>query len=227
MDLPASYAEPVTSRTYGQYCPIAHALDVVGDRWNLLILRELSFGPQRFTDLRTALAGIAPNLLADRLRDLEDAGVVAREELPPPAARTVYVLTEAGRDVRPVLAALARFGARRLPEPEPGAPVRPAAALAAAITAFHDPLAAVDVDELYRVTIDGRTFDLRCDRGRLRMRPDGAEPDATLEGSSSTLLAIRQGRRTLDDAVAAGDLTVTGSKRALQHFRRVFAFPPT
>jgi DNA-binding HxlR family transcriptional regulator len=216
----------VTSRTYGQYCPIAHALDVVGDRWNLLILRELSFGPQRFTDLRSALAGIAPNLLADRLRDLEEAGVVAREELPPPAARTVYALTEAGRDVRPVLAALARFGARRLPAPEAGTPVRPAAALAASITAFHDPLAAVGFDELYRVTIDGRRFDLRCNEGRLRLRADGAEPDLTLDASSATLLAVRQGRLSLEEAVAAGDLVVDGPKRALQHFRQAFAFPP-
>lgn len=90
-------------RTYGQYCPIARGLDVLGDRWVLLICRELSQGDQRFTDLRTALGRIAPNLLSDRLRDLQAAGLVTTAELPPPAARTVYRLTDEGRRAVPVL----------------------------------------------------------------------------------------------------------------------------
>src|SRR6476660_7578607 len=98
-------------RTYGQFCPIAAGLDVVGDRWVLLICRELAFGDQRFTDLRSALRGIAPNLLSARLRMLTAAGLVTTAELPPPAARTVYRLTAAGRRVIPVLRAVARFGA--------------------------------------------------------------------------------------------------------------------
>src|SRR5262245_47866006 len=108
---------PVANRSYDQYCSVAVALDVLGDRWTLLILRELLFGPQRFTDLRVALPGIAPNLLAERLRALEEEGLVAQEELPPPAARTVYVATEEGRRTAPVLQALSRFGLGRLAAP--------------------------------------------------------------------------------------------------------------
>jgi DNA-binding HxlR family transcriptional regulator len=213
----------VPSRTYGQYCPIAAALDVLGDRWNLLILRELSFGAQRFTDLREALSGVAPNLLTDRLRDLEQAGLVGREELEPPAARTVYVLTEQGRDVRPVLASLARFGAQRLPAADDDQAVRPRAALAAAVTAFHDPLASVAIDEAYRLVIDDQTFDLQCTEGRLRRPRTDVPPALTLTAPGALLVQIRRGDVDLDDAVADGRVHVAGSKRALQRFRRVFA----
>jgi DNA-binding HxlR family transcriptional regulator len=212
----------VTTRTYGQYCPIAAALDVVGDRWNLLILRELSFGPQRFTDLRQALPGVAANLLTERLRDLEHAGLVQRDELEPPAARTVYVLTDEGRQVRPVLTALARFGAHRLPAPDDHTPIRPRAALAAAITAFHQPLAAADLDQHARVVIDGTPFDLRCHAGKVRRAPADSTPSLTLTASGSTLVQVRQGHRTLADAIARGDVVVDGSKRSLQQFARAF-----
>src|SRR4029079_7716597 len=88
-----------SERTYGQYCPIAAGLDLIGDRWTLLMLRELSMGDRRFTDLRAALAGIAPNLLTERLRSLQAIGLVTTIELPPPAARSVYRLTEEGKRV--------------------------------------------------------------------------------------------------------------------------------
>jgi DNA-binding HxlR family transcriptional regulator len=101
-------------RTYGQWCPIAAGLDVLGDRWVLLILRELLMSDCRFTDLRAALPGLAPNLLTERLRALQAEGLVETVELPPPAARTVYRATAAGRGVAPVLSALARFGAAHL-----------------------------------------------------------------------------------------------------------------
>lgn len=210
------------TRTYGQYCPIAAALDVVGDRWNLLVLRELSFGPQRFTDLRTALPGVAANLLTERLRDLENAGLVRRDELEPPAARTVYVLTDEGKQVRPVLTALARFGAHRLDPPADDAPIRPRAALVAAITAFHQPLASPDLDQHARVVIDETPFDLWVHQGAVRRPPAGSAPSLTLSASGATLIDIRHGRRTLADAIAHGDVVVEGSKRSLQQFSRAF-----
>src|SRR5258706_16403444 len=98
-------------RTYGQYCPIAAGLDLIGERWTLLPLRELSMGDRRFTDLRAALPGIAPNLLTERLRSLRAIGLITAVELPPPAARSVYSLTEGGRRIEPVLRSVARFGA--------------------------------------------------------------------------------------------------------------------
>jgi DNA-binding HxlR family transcriptional regulator len=105
---------------------VAKTLELVGERWTLLIVRELLVGPQRFTDLHTTLDGIPRNLLADRLRDLETGGIVVRTELPPPAARSVYELTEAGTALLPVIGALAQWGLAHLPPPEPGEAVSPA-----------------------------------------------------------------------------------------------------
>ena len=113
------------ARSYGQYCPVAKTLELVGERWTLLIVRELLVGPQRFTDLHAALEGIPRNLLADRLRDLEAHDIVTRAELPPPAARAVYQLTEAGQGLLPVIGALAQWGLTHLPPPEPGEVVSP------------------------------------------------------------------------------------------------------
>ena len=119
------------ARSYGHYCPVAKTLELVGERWTLLIVRELLVGPQRFTDLHAALEGIPRNLLADRLRDLEAHDLVAKRDLPPPAARSVYELTEAGRGLLPVIGALAQWGLTHLPPPEPGETVSPTLALLA------------------------------------------------------------------------------------------------
>jgi DNA-binding HxlR family transcriptional regulator len=105
------------ARRYDQYCPVAHALELVGERWSLLVVRELLHGPLRYTDLAERLPGIGTNVLASRLRDLETGGVVARRMLPPPAASRVYELTEYGRGLRPVMRELARWGARSLGPP--------------------------------------------------------------------------------------------------------------
>ena len=104
-------------KPYGQYCPIAHSLGLVGERWTLLVVRELFGGPKRYTDLVAKLPGIGTNILADRLKELEGAGLVEKRKLPPPAASTVYELTDAGRGLRPVLHELARFGARLMGPP--------------------------------------------------------------------------------------------------------------
>ena len=105
------------AKHYDQYCPVAHALDVVGDRWALLVVRELMQGPKRYTDLADGLPGIGTNILASRLRDLETAGVIAKKTLPPPAASRVYELTEYGLELKPVMRELALWGARSLGPP--------------------------------------------------------------------------------------------------------------
>jgi DNA-binding HxlR family transcriptional regulator len=104
-------------KRYDQYCPVAHALDLVGERWALLIVRELMHGPKRYTDLAEHLPGIGTNILAARLRDLEACGIVAKRKLPPPAASRVYELTEYGQDLRKVVRELALWGARSLGPP--------------------------------------------------------------------------------------------------------------
>ena len=104
-------------KRYDQYCPVAHALDLVGDRWALLVVRELMHGPKRYTDLVEHLTGIGTNILASRLRDLEASGIVTKRKLPPPAASRVYELTDYGSDLRPVMRELALWGARSLGPP--------------------------------------------------------------------------------------------------------------
>src|SRR5918992_3937980 len=112
-------------KRFDQYCPVAHALSLVGERWALLVVRELLNGPKRYTDLAAGLPGIGTNILAARLRALEDAGVVRRRRLPPPAASAVYELTEYGAGLDEVVYALARWGARSLPPPAAGEPLDP------------------------------------------------------------------------------------------------------
>jgi DNA-binding HxlR family transcriptional regulator len=109
------------ARSYSHYCPIAHALDLVGERWSLLVVRELQHGPLRYTDLLEQLPGVSTNVLAARLRELEQAEIVGRRRLPAPAASAVYELTDLGRGLTPVLAALAHWGARSLGPPPPDA----------------------------------------------------------------------------------------------------------
>jgi DNA-binding HxlR family transcriptional regulator len=193
------------ARSYEQYCPIAAALDVVGDRWTLLIMRELVTGDRRFTDLREHLPGIAPNLLSDRLRELQAEGLVEHKELPPPAARTVYAATKLGHELIPVLRSLARFGVSRLGPPG-DQEVEPQMAVYSMIAPYHVP--EPEGERFHaRVEVDGETFDVLTDGARLslRRRPDGV-PDTALTISARDLVAARQGVKEVladDDPGAA------------------------
>jgi DNA-binding HxlR family transcriptional regulator len=183
-----------SGRTYGQYCPIAKGLDVIGDRWVLLICRELSFGDQRFTDLRVALPRIAPNLLSDRLRDLQAAGLVTTAELPPPAARTVYRLTPEGRRIVPVLRAVARFGATYL-DGEPSADFDARRAASALLLPWWRAERAEGTPERLRLDVgDDRPVDLVRTGRTLRVEPaDEVGADAVLH---TTIDALAEARRT-------------------------------
>ncbi len=146
-------------RSYSQDCPIANGLDVLGERWTLLILRELVGGPRRYSDLRAQLPGIATNLLAQRLEELQQAGVVERTDLPPPVARTVYTLSDDGwRLVLPILGAVAQFGLQTVPPSVEGARSPLNGFLVGVLLGF-DPVGAVGIEATYRVQIDGRSFD--------------------------------------------------------------------
>src|SRR5690349_25163474 len=127
----------MAKRRYDQYCALARALDVVGERWTLLIVRELILGPRRYTDLLGALPGIGTNLLADRLTSLEREGIVERDRLPPPAAAAVYALTEYGRGLEPAVIALTRWGSRRLRQPSRSDHFRPSWLGIAMLAAFR------------------------------------------------------------------------------------------
>ncbi len=170
------------TRTYSQYCPVAHALDLVGERWSLLVVRELQDGPLRYTDLLERLESCSTNVLAARLRGLEAAGVVRRERLAPPAASAVYVLTEEGEGLRDVLAALAHWGARTLGPPPSDGALRPGWLG----RAFRTVLAGRVGHESLRMAV--RSGEEAVTVGADGVR-DGADPaaDATLSGDGTAV----------------------------------------
>ena len=209
------------SKSYDQYCGIAAALDRVGDRWTLLILRELSFGEQRFTDLKGTLPGIATNLLTERLRDLEASGLIEQRELPAPAARTVYALTGEGRRIRPVLAALAQFGLPFLGDPVEGK-VRARTAVFGGLGALLDPAAAAGIDLRMRFDLDGEELWLEVKGGRLVRADRSAEPDLVFAGTAAALVELCRGA---EPESLEPRLQVTGTKAARATFRTIFRVP--
>ncbi len=212
-------AESGVGRTYGQYCGLAHALDLVGERWALLVVRELLLGPKRFTDLLDGLPGVSTNVLATRLRGLERAGVVERNVLPPPAASAVYELTGYGRALEPAVAALGRWGAASLGERGPNLALR-SHWLALALKAFFHPDAAAGVACAYEVRLREGSFRLTVRDGTLEVEPGGGdEVDLVLEADDDALVGVLSGR--LD----ATTLTVAdGNPAELPRFVELFRF---
>src|SRR5947209_436503 len=192
-------------RSYGQFCGVAKALDVIGDRWSLLIVRELMLRDAcRYTDLREGLPGIATNLLADRLRELERAGVVTREEAPPPVATTLFRLTERGGKLRPAVHALGNWGAPLLGE-DFGDDAFRSHWLAFPLEVYLGGR----LPDIPPTTIGARIGDqaivLELAGGTVRSRAwDDETPDVTLTGSPRLVLAVLLGRVTLEDARAHG-----------------------
>src|SRR5215217_4794110 len=156
------------AKRFDQYCPIAHALSLVGERWALLVVRELLRGPRRYSDLAAGLPGIGTNVLATRLRELEAAGVVERRKLPPPAASTVYELTAYGAGLEEVIHALARWGARTLGLPRRDDDLDPGWGLNA-FPALLYPERARGLTETYVVRVEDDAFTVRLIDGRLRV----------------------------------------------------------
>src|SRR5436190_17648808 len=177
-------------RTYGEYCALARALDLVGERWTLLVVRELILGPKRFTDIAESLDGAGRNLLADRLRLLESEGVVRRRELPPPAASRVYELTDDATELVEAMGALTRWGARRLGSRRPGEIFHPGW-IAMAMTAGADRDAARGVHETYQFDVDDEPFHVRVADGVVLPRTGRAsDPDLVVTMTGDTLAGL-------------------------------------
>jgi DNA-binding HxlR family transcriptional regulator len=201
-------------RSYGQYCTVARALDVVGERWTLLLVRELSTGPKRFKDLSGGLPGIGTNLLANRLKTLEGEGIVRRATLPPPAGSNVYELTELGESLEPVIVALSRWGARLLGDPREDDDLRAGWAAVAMRSALGRG-ATNNPAGTYEFRIDGEAFYLRVGDGgeeeRVEARQGQApDPDLVVIGDAETFLAVASGRLSLKEAVESRALRVEG-----------------
>jgi DNA-binding HxlR family transcriptional regulator len=214
------------SKRYDQYCPVAHACGVVGERWTLLVVRELLHGPKRYTDLLDGLPGIGTNVLASRLRELERAGVLAKRKLPPPAASTVYELTEYGYELEEVLNALARWGARTLGPPRPEDEMYPEWGVNA-LPALFNPDAARALNETYVLAIGDDVFTARIEDGHLH--PGVGEPeeyDLRVEVDMDTFFALATGELSPSDAVEAGRARVDGDPAVLDRCFTVLSLSP-
>lgn len=214
------------SKRYDQYCPMAHALSLVGERWSLLIVRELLRGPKRYTDLVGGLPGIGTNILASRLRDLEQGGVVEKRKLPPPAASTVYELTEYGRGLEEALYALARWGARSLGPPGPDDELYEEWGLNA-LQAVFNPEQARGLTETYVLTVDGDSFTARIVDGRLETScGKAADADLALETDKKTFFLLCAGQVEPAAALKARRIRVEGDRSLLERCFRIFTFAP-
>jgi DNA-binding HxlR family transcriptional regulator/putative sterol carrier protein len=211
---------------YQQYCALARTLDVAGDRWTLLIVRELTPGPRRFTDLLDGLPGVSRNLLTERLRALERDGIVARQELPPPAARQVYELTDDGRDLAVAMAPLIAWGARRIGDRKPGESFR-ARWPAVAMAGLADRDAARGVSEIYQYLVGDSAFHFSVDDGSIELHDGRAQdPAVTLTTDEETWAEIASGKITASSAAAAGALTIDGDPEAARRLGKIFAREP-
>jgi DNA-binding HxlR family transcriptional regulator len=214
----------VGKRRYDEGCAVAHSLDLIGERWALLIVRELLLGPKRFTDLRAGMPGASADILAQRLRELTESGVVRRKRLPPPAGSDVYELTEWGADLEPVVTLLGQWGSR-------SASLNPAAdssvdSLVLSLRALFNPQAAQGFSATIVLSLNDNRFIVEIADGQLHVsRGEAERPNATLDTDRSTLAAMLYGGHSLDDAVRAGEAAVGGETAVIARFLRLFPLP--
>jgi DNA-binding HxlR family transcriptional regulator len=213
------------SRRYDQFCPVCHALGLVGERWALLVVRELLKGPKRYTDLLEGMPGIGTNVLAARLKELEGGGVVRKRKLPPPAASTVYELTEYGRELEEPLYALARWGARSMKPPAKNEDFYPDWGLNAFATLL-DPETARGLTATYVVRVSDDVYTVALDGGKVHVEI-GASEEAELDFATDreTFFGLASGGLDPRAALADGNVTIEkGKAPALERFFEVFNF---
>jgi DNA-binding HxlR family transcriptional regulator len=210
-------------RTYDDPCGVARALDVIGERWALLVVRELLLGPKRFGALSSGLPGMSQNVLSQRLRELQDAGIVRRRTFGPPASSHGYELTERGRELEPVLLALARWGSRVAVSSAAELSVD---ALMLALQTTFDPRGAGSLQARLELRIGDDCFCAEIGSGRFAVsRGNAGQADAILTTGAATLRALVFGDGTIADAVGDGDLRIDGDRRVVARFIRCFPRP--
>jgi DNA-binding HxlR family transcriptional regulator/putative sterol carrier protein len=214
-----------TMRTYGDGCAIARALDLVGERWALLVVRELLLGPKRHTDLRRGLPNASPNVLSERLRELERVGIVRRRKLPPPAGSRVYELTDWGLELEQIVVSLGRWVARS-PTPPSDAPIASSDSIILALRALFDSGAAHGLRARYELRLGEDHFRIGVADDQIEVaRGDADQVDATIDTDPDTINAVLWGGQSLADAQRSGKLTLDGDKAAVERFVRLFPMP--
>lgn len=217
----------MATRSYNQLCGLAYALDIVGERWTLLIIRELMPGPRRFTDLMEGLPGISSNLLSGRLKDLEKKGLIRRRDLPPPAASTVYELTPLGKSLEPMLLELGKWGSQFVPETPGGDALLHLGSYALTLKTFFDPEEARGVHETYELHVDGDILSVRITDGDIDVRQGAArDPDMILHADMPTYMALLLGHLPPQEALAGGHVRFEGDAQALSRFLDLCGVPP-
>lgn len=214
----------VNKRSYPDACGAAHAMDLIGERWALLVIRELMLGPKRFTDLRVSLPAISPNVLTQRLEDLETDAIVRRHKLPPPASAWVYELTDWGKELEPAMQILGRWASRSPTKPH-GQPLGLTSLILSLRTMFSAQ-AAEGMQAKLELRFGDERFNAEIGGGELRIeRGAASEPDAGIETSVDTLAALLYGGYKLSDALQAGQVKLEGDKSLARRFLGLFPLP--
>ena len=208
-------------RSYHQYCGLAHALELVGERWALLLVRDLLTGPKRFTDLRNGLPRIPTNVLSTRLKELEEGGIVQRRVLPRPSGSVVYELTDYGRGLEGAVLSLARWGTKSIGERDPSDVINPSAFALGLRSSFH-PEAALGLTATYEVCFGDAVVHLRVDDGAVEAGEGPADdPDLTI-ATDTALPALLRGDVSPAEAERTGAVRLTGDARLLEPFAAIF-----
>jgi DNA-binding HxlR family transcriptional regulator len=218
-------SESQRRRWYEDACAAAHALDLLGERWALLVMRELMFGPKRFSELRASLPGISANILTQRLEGLEAAGVLVRRKLPPPASAQVYELTEWGLEGEPIFQALGRWAARS-PLHDPTLPFS-AASLLLSLRTMLDPARAEGINARIGFQLNEGSFVAHLSGGRIEIaRGEPDRPDLLLTGEPRIMAAAIYGGQPLEALEQAGVLRIEGDRALAHRFVALFPLPP-
>lgn len=212
-------------RRYEDGCGTAHALELIGERWSLLVMRELMLGPKRFSDIRADLPGISANTLTQRLEGLEKAGIVVREKLPPPASGQVYGLTEWGYQALPVMGALGRWAVRSVGH-DPNQHFS-AVSLLLSFMAMNNPAITKGLDATLGFRLGRENYVMTVKDGAIRaVRGEPAGADVTFAGAPGAVAAAVYGGVPLPELEAAGALTLEGDRRVAERFITLFPLPP-
>ena len=216
----------MTNRSYQQYCGLAYALDIVGERWTLLIVRELVPGPRRFKDLLDGLPGISTNLLAERLKTLAEQGLLTQRTLPPPAGSAVYELTPLGRSLEPMLLELGRWGSQFVPPTWDNATLLRLGSYALTFKTFFRPELAKGVAETYELRVGGESLQVRVKDGQIDVRQGQVyQPDAIIHTNMSTFMQLLPGDLSPQAALAQGLVCIEGDLAALTRLLQMCGLP--